>query len=98
VGCVNFELLQQSPDYPTFSYPTFRFVRRALSERRIADRLSHSKGLGAIKTAVVYVELQREAISADGAGVTLPQRKRSRLRSKYTLCSELSSGMYCRVK
>jgi hypothetical protein len=42
-------LIQQSPDYPTFGYPTFRFIRRAVSERSIlstvtsaCNRMNHS--------------------------------------------------------
>jgi hypothetical protein len=41
--------LEYSPDYPTFGYPTFRFIRRAVSERSIlstvtsaCNRMNHS--------------------------------------------------------
>jgi hypothetical protein len=88
--------LLSSPDYPTFGYSTFRFIRRAASERSIlstvnsacsgmdqltgndtvnlvnhagdddlegdnkgpqkADRMSHTKGLNSVETALAYVE------------------------------------------
>jgi hypothetical protein len=57
-------MIQQSPDYPTFGYPTFRFIRRAVSERSI---LSHH--------VAEWITLPHHAPSTfyvrSGAGVTL---------------------------
>jgi hypothetical protein len=75
-----------SPDYPTFSYQTFRFIWHAMSERSI------------LSTGIVrdWILLRLHLLTLNnkgrwllqtyywsGAGVTLPQRKGRRLRSKY---------------
>jgi hypothetical protein len=67
--------LPNIPFYPTCRVGTLHFIN------------SHSEGLNSIKTELAYAEQQREATATDiycsGAGMTLPQRKGRRLRSKY---------------
>jgi hypothetical protein len=60
--------LSDIPFYPTCRVGQLHFIN------------SRSEGLNSIETALAYVEQQREATAA---GVTLPQRKGRRLRSKY---------------
>jgi hypothetical protein len=78
--------IQYSPDYPTFGYPTFRFIRRAVSERSILSTVIVRDWILSTRHLLTLNNKGRRPLQTyycSGAGVTLPQRKGRRLRSKY---------------